>query len=179
MELIDTLHVKMLVSSDMMISEDKMRPIIVLMAAIISLLSACTPYQSQGFAGGYTETWLAEDVVRVRFNGNGYTSSERAADFSLLRVAEIGREKEYRYFVLLSESVDSTSYRTPTTYNMNRFGNNATITQTGGYDVTKPSAENTAKLLKARPRSYPGVVYEVGFVCQSITRKYEIESINC
>ncbi|MGJ8623984.1 MAG: CC0125/CC1285 family lipoprotein [Yoonia sp.] len=156
-----------------------MRPVFILITLFLSLLTACTPYQSQGLAGGYTETWLAEDVVRVRFNGNGYTSSERAADFSLLRVAEIGRERGYPYFVLLSEDVGSTSYQTPTSYNLNRFGNSATITQTGGYTVTKPRAENTARLLKAEPRGFPGVVYEASFICRSITQKYEIAAINC
>lgn len=156
-----------------------MRPVLILVTLFLSVLSACTPYQSQGFVGGYTETWLAEDVVRVRFNGNAYTSSERAADFSLLRVAEIGREKGYPYFILLAEGVETSSYQTPSSYSVNSFGNNATITQTGGYTVTKPRAENTAKLLRAEPRGFPGMVYEASFICRSITQKYEIEAVNC
>jgi len=156
-----------------------MRSVLILAIAIFSLLSACTPYQSQGFTGGYTETWLAEDVVRVRFKGNGYTSSERAADFSLLRVSEIAREKGYPYFVLLSEEVGSTSYQTPTSYSVSTFGSSTTISQTGGTTVTKPRAENTAKFLRAQPRNFPGMVYDASFVCRSITKKYEIEATNC
>jgi hypothetical protein len=159
--------------------EDEMRLVITFVAGIFTFLSACTPYQSDGFTGGYTETWLAEDAVRVRFNGNGYTSSERAADFSLLRVAEIAQKRGYRYFVLLSEDVGSTSYQTPATYNLNRFGNTVTVQQMGGGTVTKPSAENTAKLLKSAPRGFPGIVYEASFICRSITQKYEIETIKC
>jgi hypothetical protein len=156
-----------------------MRHLIIFTTLVFSLISACTPYQSRGLSGGYTETWLAEDVVRVRFGGNGYTSSERAADFSLLRVAEIGRERGYPYFVLLSENVGTTSFQTPRSYSLNSFGNSATITQTGGYRVTKPRAENTAKLLKAEPRNFPGVAYEASFICRSVTQKYEIEASGC
>ena len=148
-------------------------------ALTFTLVVACTPYQPQGFAGGYTETWLAEDAVRVRFNGNGYTSSERAADFSLLRVAEIAREKGYPYFVLLSEKAGTTSFQMPSSYQVNSFGNTATVQQVGGGTIVKPSAENTAKLLKAAPKNYPGIVYKAAFVCASVTQKHKIEASNC
>ena len=148
-------------------------------ALTLCLIMACTPYQPQGFAGGYTETWLAEDAVRVRFNGNGYTSAERAADFSLLRVAEIAKEKGYRYFVLLSEKSGTTSLNLPSSYQVNTFGNTATVQQVGGGTIVKPSSENTAKLLKKAPRNYPGIVYEAAFVCASVTQKHKIETSSC
>ncbi len=65
-----------------------MKEVFLLLASVFSLwfLSGCaTSYQQRGFAGGYSETQLAPDVFRVNFEGNGYTSSERAQDFALLR----------------------------------------------------------------------------------------------
>src|SRR5437764_1386447 len=59
------------------------------------LFVACaTPYQRHGFTGGFSESQLDENVFRVNFRGNGYTSPERAADFTLLRSAELARAHE-------------------------------------------------------------------------------------
>jgi hypothetical protein len=56
-------------------------------------LSGCaTPYQKKNPIGGYSETQLGESIFRVSFEGNGYTSRERASDFALLRSAEIAIE---------------------------------------------------------------------------------------
>lgn len=60
------------------------------------LLEGCaTSHQEKGFTGGYSETQLAPDVFRVNFAGNGYTSSERAQDFALLRAAELSLVHEF------------------------------------------------------------------------------------
>jgi hypothetical protein len=62
--------------------------------------------------GGFSETQLDENVFRVSFRGNEYTRPERAADFSLLRAAELARNNGYSYFVI----VDSQSYARHSTY---------------------------------------------------------------
>ena len=49
----------------------------------------CYRLQSQGMSGGFSETQLDTNVYTVRFSGNGYTSPSKAADFALLRSAEI------------------------------------------------------------------------------------------
>src|SRR6266478_2576237 len=82
---------------------------------IVALLAGCaTPYQAKGMTGGFSETQLDENVFQVRFNGNGYTSGERAADFTLLRSAELAREHDYAYFVIV-QSKGGYSYSTHTT----------------------------------------------------------------
>lgn len=144
-----------------------------------SAITACTEYQADGFTGGYTETWLAEDAVKVGFAGNAYTSSERTADFSLLRVAELGKAKGYEYFVLLSENTNVTSFQTPSSYQVSGSGGAATITQTGGVEYSKPSSENTAKFLRTKPRNFSGIVYEASFICRSISGKYELVTVKC
>ena len=38
--------------------------------------------------------------MRVVFNGNGYTSDEKATDFALLRAAQLCRESGYTHFIV-------------------------------------------------------------------------------
>jgi hypothetical protein len=60
----------------------------------------CTTYQPLGLSGGFSETQLAGNVYQVRFQGNGYTSTERTSQFLLRRAAELALEKGHRYFTL-------------------------------------------------------------------------------
>ena len=142
----------------------------------IFLFGCATSYQSSGFSGGYSETWLAEDAVKVSFNGNGYTGGERASDFSLLRVAEIAAQRGYSYFVLLSENSAISTSKTPDNYQVSGYGNSATITNTGGWIISKPSTTNVAKLLKEKPENFGGIVYSPSFVCNNIIKKYDLDS---
>jgi len=48
--------------------------------------------------GGYTDTPLAENVYRVEFSPNGFTSKEDTEDFTLLRAAELTIEKGFEVF---------------------------------------------------------------------------------
>ena len=67
---------------------------LIITAITFLLLIACaTPYQSGGFMGGFNEVQLAEDSYQVSFGGNGYTSTQRAIDFTLLRCADIAIRK--------------------------------------------------------------------------------------
>ncbi|MFV8451338.1 CC0125/CC1285 family lipoprotein [Vibrio campbellii] len=162
------------------------------------LLSGCaTTYQSNGFSGGYSETQLDENVFKVAFRGNGYTSKERVADFTLLRSAELAMQNGYKYFVIVdanSYTVNGT-YTTPTTVTTNlnantygtanTFGNNttynastygtATTTVSGGqtYNISKPSSSNTIVCFKEKPAT--GFSYNAGFIFKNITKKYDIE----
>lgn len=148
------------------------------------LLNGCaTSYQSNGFAGGYSETQLSENVFNVTFNGNGYTGKERASDFSLLRSAEIAKENGFRYFIIVSseKDVSHSTYTTPTTSYTNAsaygYGNyaygSATTNTYGGqtYDIAKPSASNTIVCYKDKP-DLPVIIYDAEFVYSSIRNKY-------
>ena len=69
----------------------------------MSLLAACaTPYQAQGFLGGYTDTRLDENTVQVKFTGNGGTDKETVENYSLYRSAEVTLEDGFDYFVVTS-----------------------------------------------------------------------------
>jgi len=158
----------------------------------LSLLSlflfiGCTSYQPTGLTGGYSEIQLGENIFQVSFRGNGYTSSERAADFCLLRCAELALEKGYNYFAIVeSEKTSKTStYTTPTNSSTSInvypsgshiYGNSQTKT-TGGetYTVSKPRSTNIIICFKDK-NEVDGIVYEVGYIIPSIKQKYNINN---
>jgi hypothetical protein len=73
--------------------------------ALSALVMGCvsTPYQSSGFTGGLTELQLKEDIWRVRFSGNGFTTPETAQTYWLYRCAELALERGYEGFQVLSD----------------------------------------------------------------------------
>jgi hypothetical protein len=155
-----------------------------IVSILILLLAGCaTPYQKSGFAGGYSETQLGENIFRVHFRGNGYTGAERAEDFTLLRSAELSEEHGFPYFIIVDskENVDNSTYTTPvttqTTGNAYVSGNtvygNATTQSSGGetYNIRKPSAKNTIVCFKEKPNNQI-IVYEAKFVIESLHQKY-------
>jgi hypothetical protein len=151
---------------------------------MLILASCATGYHAQGFSGGFSETQLDENVFRVQFNGNGYTSGERAADFTLLRSAELAREYGYHYFVIVqsgggySYSKHSTPTQTHTTASATTYGNTTNVsahsTTSGGdtYVIAKPSAVNMIVCFKERPNAT--MVYNADFLYTSLTQKYGI-----
>lgn len=150
------------------------------------ILQGCaTTYSSQGFAGGYSETRLDTNVFQVSFNGNGFTSMQKARDYTLLRSAEITLENGYKYFTVVDASADTrTSYiNQPNTYqttaHVNTYGTysygTATTRQTGGgvTAITKPSSRNTIVLHKEKP---VGVLsYNAAIVVDELKRQYKID----
>ena len=73
--------------------------------AIGVFIGGCaTSYQKDGFTGGFSETQMSENVWRVHFKGDGFTSMEKATDFCLLRSAELTVENGYKYFSLMEEN---------------------------------------------------------------------------
>ena len=152
----------------------------------IAFLQGCaTTYQSSGLSGGYSETQLDENVFKVTFRGNGYTSNERASDFTLLCSAELAIQNGYKYFVVIDANsyTSNSTYTTPTTSNTtaNVYGSsnyaygNATTTTYGGqtYSISKPSSSNTIVCFNEKPES--GFSYNAEFIYENITQKYGIE----
>jgi hypothetical protein len=161
-----------------------MRRVAILFAALM-LAGCATPYQRVGFTGGYSETQLGENIFQVSFHGNGFTSRERASDFSLLRAAELTLEKGFSYFVIVETGKNTeigtytTSTRSYTTGSAYGYGDyaygSATTTTYGGqtYIISKPSATNTILCFKEKPE-INGLVFNAEFVIKSIKQKYEI-----
>jgi len=77
---------------------------IITILALIFIAGCSTSYKSDGFNGGYSETQLDENIFQVRFRGNSITSLERAADFNMLRSAELTLESGYKYFTVANQN---------------------------------------------------------------------------
>ena len=58
-------------------------------------------YEEDYPAGGYSHVRLSDNGYMVTFRGNGYTSSDMARDYALLRVAEICLESTKPFFEIL------------------------------------------------------------------------------
>lgn len=173
-----------------------MKKMLIIVMAL--LISACaTSYKTDGFTGGYSETRLDENVFTVSFKGNARTSKERAADFTLMRSAELTLENGYNYFVIIdrqsytkiSTHVSPVTSNTTTTANTtgsaygsgNYVSGNATTTAnstttTSGGNVTtyeKPRETNTIVCYKEKPENV--FSYNAQFIYNEIARKYDIE----
>ena len=159
----------------------------ILLLGLSLLMSGCaTGYSESGFTGGYEETQLNPDVFRVSFKGNAYTSMDRAADFTLLRSAELALENGYPYFIIVDDKqwTKNETYTTPTqtttTANVYSYGNTASgtaySTTTGGqtYNYAKPRTSNTIVLLKDKDGAI-GLVYDARFLVKSLREKYNIQ----
>ena len=146
---------------------------------ILVLMYSCTAYQSSGFTGGWKETQLDENVFRVSFHGNGYTSSERVADFCLLRSSELTLANGFKYFVIIDgkEYTTQSTYTTPyqTSGSATTYGNTTTFNARtfGGqtYNISKPSSQNTIVCFKDKPS---GFSYNAEFLENSLKTKYGI-----
>ena len=158
----------------------------ILVAFAAFLLAGCaTSYQSNGFTGGYSETQLAPDVFRVAFRGNGYTSPERAQDFSMLRAAELALQHGFTHLAVVDERSSTTAHsfttagQATTTGTAYVYGNQATYsghtTYTPGQTHTfyKPRTGLVVQFFKAKP---DGVfAFDAVFLQQSIKQTYKIK----
>ena len=81
-----------------------MKKILLVLAIGVFIAGCATDYQKDGFSGGFSETQMSENVWRVHFKANGFSSMERATDFCLLRSAELTLENRYKYFAIVNEN---------------------------------------------------------------------------
>lgn len=154
---------------------------------IISIMTGCaTAYQPKGLSGGFEETPLDANVWRVSFRGNGYTKSERAEDFALLRSAELALANGFTHFAFYDSKVgqDVSAYTAPTTsyttgtvsgYGNTAYGNATTTTYGGGTTfIRKPAAVNIVVMFKEKPSTANQMIYDANFICSSLGVKYKV-----
>jgi hypothetical protein len=75
----------------------------VVAACAVALVACASPYQENGFIGGYDVKDLGQDVFRIRYSGNGYTTQETAQVYWLARAADLTLEKGFASFEILSD----------------------------------------------------------------------------
>lgn len=170
-----------------------------IIVCLIILITGCaSPYKPHGLGGGYSETQLNDNVFRVSFRGNGYTSQERASDYSLLRAAELAKKNGFSYFIVVDNKsyVNQSTFTTPTNItttsnvntmgNANIYGNNinynatghgtATTHVSGGdtYVITRPTSTNTIVCFKEKP-DINGLIYNADFIIKSLSNQYGVK----
>lgn len=160
-----------------------MKPLPLLALAVAALLAGCaTPYQNDSLIGGASETQLSATQYRVRFRGNAHTTPERAADYCLLRCAEIALREGFPCFAIVDERtrVDHTTWEQPGAYqaDLRRTGPNTyRANVTGGpttWNYARPTADNTIVLLGTEAKG-PSV-YEAAFITKSVKARYGIKT---
>jgi hypothetical protein len=130
--------------------------------AIILLFIQCTPYQSAGFTGGFSETKLDENVWKVQFKGNGYTNLERASDLCLLRSAELCLINGYTHFA----TVESDKY-----VSQHQYTTSSRKTGRSTHTVSKPRTAYTIVCYEEKPEEFS---YNARFLLKSLMAKYEL-----
>lgn len=177
----------------------------------LSLIIACvlcgcaTPYQSNGllsFRGGFKDTQLEEDVFRVVFKANIYSSPYRTKELALLRAAELTLENGFSYFAIIVQSsgYDTLSFTRPaqvtTTVNgasssygnvyLNPYGgsysgtSNSTTAATTTYTPPQtflgpstPVAELLFRSFRTKPDGF--YTFDAKVVQESLKKKYDVK----
>lgn len=166
-----------------------MKKLIIILILQMILLSYCaipTPYHTKGLTGGFSDTQLAENVFHVSFDGNGFTTRERASDFNLLRCAEISLSHGFPFFMIVdSEGYSETQiYRNPiitkttgNAYINNGFiSGNVTTRTTGGQinSISRPHANRVIMCFKESQQA-PRFIYDAKLLVRTIKGKYNID----
>ncbi len=136
------------------------------------LLGGCAvAYQSSSWwrDGGWSETRLAPDQWRVRYQGNANTDAERVLDFSMLRAATLCGDAGFSHFLVVEtktelEIVESEESETE----IDKDGNE--------YETTSDSTQRFPAAIR-RVQCLPAdlgqaEVLRVQFVGHSIRQKY-------
>jgi hypothetical protein len=154
--------------------------------ASLTLASCATQYTGSGFAGGYSDTQLAPDAFRISFSGNGFTSSDRAQDFALLRAADLTLAHGFHYFAIVNEAqggstssitLPGSSYTTATAtgYGNTAYGSAVTtFVPPTNIPVFKPRSGLLIRCFGERPPG--GYVFDAQFLSRSLRAKYGIKT---
>jgi hypothetical protein len=147
-----------------------MKKLLIILLIVLFVQGCATGYRSEGFLGGYSEIQLDKNVYKVSFKGNAYVSQEKAANFTLLRCAELTLDNGYKYFVIINANshVKNSTYTTPTISETT-----GTITQGETHNISKPSSSNTIVCYKEKPDT--GFSYNAQFIYDSMIQKYRIK----
>jgi outer membrane protein assembly factor BamE (lipoprotein component of BamABCDE complex) len=144
-----------------------------------TLAGCATKYQQSGFSGGFADLRLDENVFKVTFNGNGFTSAARVEEMALLRAAELTLAAGCEFFVIASSqaSVQQIQQQTPSSVSTSGFvvGNhyyaNSAIMPGVNYTISKPSKDMVIVTFKERPTV--GLPFSAKLIVNSLAPKYK------
>jgi hypothetical protein len=161
----------------------------VLTILVLAALSGCaTPYQKVGtnISGGHSFHRISTDVFVVSFMGNGFTPPRQAADFALLRAAEVALEHRFRFFAILGEfdrsGVDYARFTTPgytygtvsTVGNFTTFSTTTTPPTVHNIPIFKPGSELAIRCYDQAAGGHTGQVFEAATVASQLRFRYKL-----
>src|SRR5215831_412698 len=113
-----------------------------------------TPYQHEGFKGGYSDLLLDSDTFQVSFKGNGYTSSDKVETYLLYRCAELTVQKGFNNFLIVDTKGETKQsfYTTSST----TFSGNTAYTSGSSIPINKHRATVIIKVFKGSKPNIPG-----------------------
>ncbi len=79
---------------------------ILLLMLMLLTIGCATPYKRSGFAGGYRDYKIKDNMYTVYFGGNGYTNAEKCNQYAMRRAAEVTLENGYTHFVILDSTYE-------------------------------------------------------------------------
>jgi len=120
-----------------------------------------TGYKPKGFSGGYADAYLQDNMFRVSFEGNGYTSPQRVADLALMRAADVALQNGYRYFIIIDNQADTKNVM-------------VAIPSGQATGVSKPIMTYTIACHADRPTSGQGVIYDAKQVMVNVGASYGV-----
>lgn len=136
-----------------------------------TLAAGCaTTYQPHGLTGGFEESQVNANSFRVAFRGNGYTSTNRAEELTLLRSAELCLERGFPGFVLLRERTDLKNESLWMSNTTVRRGN--VFSSGTNLNFSMPSTSNLVSCIAEKPANV--FSYDAVVLYESLTTKYQV-----
>jgi hypothetical protein len=117
---------------------------------------------------GYSDTRISPDSWRVMYRGYSIPEAQ-AADFSLLRAADLMKAAGYPYFVVMNEKSSVASQGAGFGYLQAGTGSMASAT------VSYPESNILVKGLMSKPKDSTQMVYDTDFISSEIRRKYHVQ----
>jgi hypothetical protein len=89
---------------------------------MLAFLGCASPYQREGFRGGYSENEMGSNRWQVTFSGNAFTSESQARSYAFRRAKEVCAENGFSDFEIQntqdkSKTVQFGNYNTACTSN--------------------------------------------------------------
>lgn len=139
------------------------------------LLGMGTPYQASGWRGGYKSTELASNRFVVTFTANQYSDPADAADFALLRAAELTLERGFSDFTIVTgkDNVVSTPISIPITQYRSDLGRDVTTGSRMGV-ISTPMSSLTIVCYKGLPAEAKTQVMDARMIYDRLTSKHGI-----
>lgn len=104
------------------------------------LVGCATPYQPQGFSGGYSEEDVGNGVTAVHYRGNGFTSADTVATYAMKRASDYCKEQGHNGYDIVNSAASQDVSETPMHTSCSSYGSETTCRTRGGNAVTKHSA---------------------------------------